>query len=121
LVEDEAAVRAVAERMLERHGYRVIVAASASDALALAEPQGTHIDLMLTDVVMPRMSGAELASRLAERFPRMKVLYMSGYTDGSVVAHGVLESGVSFLQKPFTSDQLARKLRSVLDVEASVA
>ncbi len=116
LVEDEEAVRVVAQRMLERNGYRVITAANATDALEAAE-QGTHIDLLLTDVVMPLLSGAELATRLGARYPHMKVLYMSGYTDGTVVAHGVLESGVAFLQKPFTSEQLARKIRSVIDVE----
>jgi PAS domain S-box-containing protein len=114
LVEDEEGVRVVAQRMLERNGYRVIVA-DPSDALALSDELGRQIDLLMTDVVMPRMSGATLAARLCERWPAMKVLYVSGYTDGTVAAHGVLESGVPFLQKPFTSEQLARKLRGVLD------
>ncbi len=115
LVEDEEAVRGVAQRMLERNGYRVLVAQNPGDALLVSEQHGQRIDLLLTDVVMPRMNGAELASRFLTRWPELKVLYMSGYTDGSVVAHGVLESGVPFLQKPFTSDQFARKVRSVLD------
>jgi two-component system cell cycle sensor histidine kinase/response regulator CckA len=114
LCEDEEAVRGVAQRMLERNGYRVVVARDPIDALRLAEQYGSGIDLLLTDVVMPRMSGAVLAARLAARWPKMKVLYMSGYTDGTVVAHGVLEQSGSFLQKPFTVDQLARKLRTVL-------
>jgi two-component system, cell cycle sensor histidine kinase and response regulator CckA len=118
LVEDEEAVRVVAQRMLERHGYHVLVAQNAGEALLLCERPDQPAHVLLTDVVMPRMSGAELAARLMQRWPAMKVLYMSGYTDGSVVAHGVLENGASFLQKPFSSEQLARKLRGVLDVEA---
>jgi two-component system cell cycle sensor histidine kinase/response regulator CckA len=120
LVEDEEAVRVVAQRMLERNGYRVIVA-DPSEALSLSDELGGQIDLLMTDVVMPRMSGATLAARLCERWPAMKVLYVSGYTDGTVVAHGVLESGVPFLQKPFTSEQLARKLRGVLDAPMSAS
>jgi CheY-like chemotaxis protein len=118
LVEDEEAVRGVAQRMLERNGYRVLVAQNPGDALLVSELHDQRIDLLLTDVVMPRMNGAELASRFLTRWPQLKVLYMSGYTDGSVVAHGVLESGLPFLQKPFTSDQFARKVRSVLDGDA---
>jgi CheY-like chemotaxis protein len=117
LVEDEEAVRVVAQRMLERNGYRVIVA-DPSDALSLSDELGRQIHLLMTDVVMPRISGATLAARLCERWPAMKVLYVSGYTDGTVAAHGVLESGAPFLQKPFTSEQLARKLRGVLDAPA---
>jgi two-component system cell cycle sensor histidine kinase/response regulator CckA len=114
LCEDEEAVRGVAQRMLERLGYRVLVARDPADALRLAELHGHEVDLLLTDVVMPRVSGVALATRFTARWPRMKVLYVSGYTDGTVVAHGVMEQNGSFLQKPFTSDQLARKLRTVL-------
>ena len=119
LVEDDEGVRMMAQRMLDRHGYRVLVAQDAADAVRIASDHSQAIDVLLTDVVMPKMSGAMLAARLAADRPLLKVLYISGYTDGTVVAHGVLESGVSFLQKPFTSDQLVKKLRSVLDGPAS--
>jgi len=115
LVEDEEAVRSVARRMLERHGYHVVVADDPADALRLGDELGERLDLLMTDVVMPKMSGAVLAARLCARQPSLKVLFVSGYTDGTVVEHGVLEQGVSFLQKPYTSDQLGHKVRAVLD------
>jgi CheY-like chemotaxis protein len=115
LVEDEEAVRVVAQRILERNGYRVIVAQSADDAFRLIEQHTEPIHLLLTDVVMPGMSGVELAKRITGRRPETKVLFMSGYTDGTIVSHGLLESGVTFLQKPLTSELLTRKVRSVLD------
>ena len=115
LVEDEPNVRRIARRILERNGYLVIVAQNAGDALLLVEQRAEPIHLLLTDVVMPGMSGVELARRLAARRPEMKVLYMSGYTDGTIVSQGLLERGVAFLQKPLTSELLARKVRSVLD------
>jgi CheY-like chemotaxis protein len=113
LCEDEEAVRGVAQRILERYGYRVLVASDPTDALRIADAEGQAIDLLLTDVVMPQMSGVVLAERITSRWPHIEVLYVSGYTDGTVLAHGVPEHGVSFLQKPFTSEQLTRKLRSV--------
>ena len=115
LVEDDEAVRAVARRALERTGYRVIVAQDTADALRLPEHTHEPVHLLLTDVVMPSMSGVELATRLLAHWPHLKVVYMSGYTDGSIVSHGVSQRGASFLQKPFTSEQLGLKLRSVLD------
>jgi DNA-binding NtrC family response regulator len=117
LVEDEQAVRAVAQRILERQGYRVLVAHDADEAIAIRERHAEPIHLLLTDVVMPRMSGAELATHFAKRWPNMKVLYMSGYADGSVVANGLIEQGDAFLQKPFTSELLADKVRFVLDAK----
>jgi two-component system, cell cycle sensor histidine kinase and response regulator CckA len=101
--------------MLERHGYRVAVASDPEHALRLGEELGEQIALLMTDVVMPKISGAVLAARLCEQHPALKVLYVSGYTDGTVVEHGVLEQGVSFLQKPYTSEQLAHKVRVMLD------
>ena len=93
----------------------MLVAASGHEALRLAEQQAGAIHLLVTDVVMPGMSGCEVALLLAPTHPTMKVLYLSGYTDESVVRHGILEPGVAFLQKPFTAETLARKVREVLD------
>jgi PAS domain S-box-containing protein len=118
LVEDDESVRAVAQRMLERNGYRVIVAHDPADALRLSDELGNQVDVLMTDVVMPRMSGALLAAQLLARRPEIKVLYVSGYTDATVMEHGALGYGASFLQKPFTSDQLMRKLRGVFDAPA---
>jgi len=115
LVEDAAPVRALARRSLEAHGYHVIDASDGPSALELSARHGAPIDLLVTDVVMPGMSGRELAERLAPVRPGMKVLYTSGYTDDAMVRQGVLNAGVAFLQKPFVPDSLARKVRDVLD------
>jgi PAS domain S-box-containing protein len=115
LVEDEEAVRALASKILQALGYKVIESANPEDALRIGEHYKEPIHLLLTDVVMPRMSGREVAERLAVLLPDLKVVYMSGYTDDSVVRHGVLETGTAFLQKPFTPAALARKIREVLD------
>jgi two-component system, cell cycle sensor histidine kinase and response regulator CckA len=115
LVEDAAPVRALARRSLEAHGYRVIDAFDGPSALELSARHRAPIDLLVTDVVMPGMSGRELAERLAPVRPGMKVLYTSGYTDDAMVRQGVLNAGVAFLQKPFVPDSLARKVREVLD------
>jgi nitrogen-specific signal transduction histidine kinase/CheY-like chemotaxis protein len=118
LAEDEPQVRAIARTILEKAGYRVLEATTPADALAISD-QTDLIDLLLTDVIMPKISGRELAERITKRRPSLKTLFMSGYTDDAVVLHGVLEAGVFFLQKPFTPDSLARKVRDVLDAEAN--
>src|SRR5438128_587086 len=117
LVEDAAPVRTLARRSLEARGYRVLDAADGPSALELSARHAGGIDILVTDVVMPGMSGRELAERLAPARPSMKVLYTSGYTDDAMVRQGVLNAGVAFLQKPFVPDTLARKVREVLDGE----
>jgi two-component system cell cycle sensor histidine kinase/response regulator CckA len=115
LVEDDAMVRRLAEATLERAGYRVLTAPSGGDALRLAAGRDGAIDLVITDVVMPGMPGPELAQRLEASQPGLRVLYMSGYADDTMARHGVNEEHVSFLAKPFTPDELARRVREVLD------
>ena len=115
LVEDEEAVRALAARILQDQGYKVLEGMNPTDAIRIGERHKDSIDLLLTDVVLPEMSGRKVAEHLAFLRPGMKVLYMSGYTDDSVVRHGVLEANTAFLQKPFTPESLARKVREVLD------
>jgi len=115
IVEDAAAVRAVMRHVLERQGYAVLEAASGAAALELAAGHAGPIHLLLTDVIMPGLSGRQVADRLAALRPDTRVLYASGYTDDAVVRHGVLESGIAYLQKPFTTESLARKVREVLD------
>jgi PAS domain S-box-containing protein len=114
LVEDDPAVRKVERAVLERLGYTILVADRPSVALQIAA-SGPPPDLLLSDVIMPEMNGRDLARQLQSKWPKLKVLYISGYTDDAVVRHGVLEAGVSFLQKPFTPEALAQKVGQVLD------
>jgi two-component system cell cycle sensor histidine kinase/response regulator CckA len=114
VVEDEEGLRELTKRLLQRLGCTVLVAASGADALRLFT-QHPSIDLVLTDVVMPGLSGADLTQQLIEQRPALKVIYMSGYTEDAIVHHGVLNPGIAFLHKPFTSETLAKKIREVLD------
>ena len=114
LVEDAEGLRLLGTKLLQRLGYTVLVAANADQALQLFE-EHPSIDVLLTDVVMPGGSGPDLTTRLVERQPGLKVIYMSGYTDDAIVHHGVLDPGIAFLHKPFSSESLERKIREALE------
>ncbi|HWD00290.1 MAG TPA: PAS domain S-box protein [Candidatus Sulfopaludibacter sp.] len=114
LVEDEKAVRELTVRMLQRLGYSVLVAASGAEALEISAAHSGRIALLLTDVVMPNMSGRQMADLLVQTRPDIKVIYLSGYTENTVIHHGVLDAGIEFLPKPFSREVLAKKIREVL-------
>ena len=115
LVEDEEAVRNLTSRILKKQGYRVMAAQHGREAMEIAAKEEGRIDLVLTDVVMPGMNGRGLVERLTGIRPRIKSLYMSGYTDDDIIRRGFIEPSKSFLQKPFTSDALLQTVRKVLD------
>ena len=115
LVDHEAALRTLARRSLEMRGYRVLEAANGPEALQVAREHSGPIHILVADVVMPRMSGRELAFQLAPQRPEMKVLFTSGHSRDVIVHHGVLEKGINLLEKPFSQDKLAASLREVLD------
>jgi two-component system, cell cycle sensor histidine kinase and response regulator CckA len=119
LAEDEQAVRTLVRRVLARAGYQILEAESGVDALQLARARDGTIDLLLTDVVMPGMSGRELADTLLRERPDLRVLYMSGYTDDAISHHGVLDEDVALLEKPFAPDTLLRRIRAVLGAPAA--
>ena len=115
LAEDEEVVRKLVSQVLRLYGYQVLETAGGEEALLISESHPTPIHLLITDVIMPTMSGRELSDRLLKLRPETKVIYMSGYTDTAIVYHGVLEEGAHFIQKPFSTYDLAAKVREVLD------
>jgi two-component system, cell cycle sensor histidine kinase and response regulator CckA len=119
LVEDEAAVRSFARHVLQTCGYTVLDAAQGDEAVQLAETHHGTIHLLVSDVVMPGMGGCRLAERIVALKPGIKVLFVSGYADDAVVRHGILASESAFLQKPFTPNALARKVRHTLDQDGA--
>ena len=115
LVEDDVSILRLSERILQTHGYTVLSATTPADALAQARQQGGRLDLLFTDVVMPEMNGRELANQVQVFFPECKVLFMSGYTADIIAHRGVLDEGVHFIQKPFSSLDLATAVQKVLN------
>ena len=118
LVEDEAGVRMITRRILERHGYQILEADSAQQGLDVGQAHSESIDLLLSDVIMPGMSGHELAAQLICIYPNMKTLYMSGYTNEALDRHGVVDTELVLLEKPFTAERLIRRVRETLDAKA---
>lgn len=115
LVEDNEEVRKVTAQILKMQGYKVLEVSNEGDAFSICDQHGGPIHLMITDVVMPEMDGPELAKRLSSLYPEMKVIYMSGYVVDVISHHGILKERVNYIQKPFTVNELARKVREVLD------
>jgi DNA-binding response OmpR family regulator len=118
VVEDDEMIRNLVQKVLRANGYTVLVAANGGDAERVSGQHEGPIHLLMTDVVLPGLNGREVARRVVAARAGIRVLYLSGYTDDAIVHHGVLESGVEFLQKPFTPAVLGRKVREVLDSPA---
>jgi two-component system cell cycle sensor histidine kinase/response regulator CckA len=118
-VEDEPAILRLAARMLESHGYTVVAASGPGEAIRLAREHRGELHLLITDVVMPEMNGRDLAKNLLSLYPRIRRLFMSGYTSDVIAHQGVLEEGTHFIQKPFTAQELAAEVRRALDNEAN--
>jgi CheY-like chemotaxis protein len=118
LAEDDEALRALSARVLIGLGYKVLIARTGGEALRMVGQYEGRIDLIATDVVMPEMNGSQLVEQVLEARPNIRVLFMSGYTDDEVMRRGVIDGQTAFLQKPFTPDLLAHKVREVLDTPA---
>jgi len=114
VLEDQPEVRALIDQTLRHYGYSVVVAANGPEAIAAARAHRGPIHVLLTDVVLPRASGREVAREMGADRPSIRVLYMSGYTEDAIVQHGVLAPGLAFVEKPFTGDALVRRIREVL-------
>jgi DNA-binding NtrC family response regulator len=119
VVEDEASILTLVTAVLERCGYRVLAAGLPSEALQVVARYKTRIDLLITDVVLPEMNGKALKERVAELHPHIGVLFMSGYATSAIIHRGILEKDVHFIQKPFSVNSLANKVREVLDASAT--
>jgi two-component system, cell cycle sensor histidine kinase and response regulator CckA len=117
IVEDDVPLGKLARTILEQRGYKVLEAENGEDALRVSEAHDGLIDLLITDVVMPKMGGKEVAEQLQSLYPQMKVIYTSGYTDDAIVHYGVLATGLNFLEKPFTTEKLVRKVGEILNKE----
>ena len=115
VVEDEPAVRSMIVRVLEERGYTILTAGNGAEAMEIDELHSGTFDALITDIIMPRMGGKELSEKIKARHPDIRVLFMSGYTDDSIVHHGILDPGVEFMQKPFSPLALAKKVRAMLD------
>ena len=113
-MEDDDGVRRFTQTLLENSGYTVIGAAGGMEALGAMETAGPGVSLLVTDVVMPQMSGKELAQKLLRAYPGLRVLYLSGYTGNAIVHHGMLDPGIDFIQKPFNSQELLTRIREIL-------
>ena len=116
-MEDEPAILKMTTTMLERQGYTVLAASTPGEAIRLAREHAGEIHLLMTDVVMPEMNGRDLAKNLLSLYPHLKRLFMSGYTADVIAHHGVLDEGVHFIQKPFSMESLAAKVREALAAE----
>ena len=115
LVDDQPDILDICKRMLEQKGFEVIPAGKPQEAILIAEKHNDTIDLLLTDVVMPEMNGCELSNKLLLTCPNLKTLYMSGYTADIIASHGLVENGVNFIQKPFTSKKLINSINELLN------
>ncbi len=117
MAEDDEMLREMAKKMLEKAGYRIITAVSGEDAMDFVKDFNDPIDLLITDIVMPGMNGRDLAGQMQEKIPGLKVLYMSGYTANVIAHHGILDKDLNFIQKPFSHDEIASKIREILDTD----